>query len=473
MAQIGAYLLVALATFLVFSNSLFCDFTFDDNSAVVGNTYIRTNETSWWSVFLVDYWGTPIMSEQSHKSYRPLTLLSFRLNYVLDQLQPFGYHLLNVLLHVIVSLIVYKFMLNILSNRFAAVPLFATLFFALHPLKSEAVSGIVGRAEIMLTLFYLISLFCYFDSAYFSFLFYLVCAILSKEQGITIPGIAIFFEVIAYLNHRRAIGSKSSLVGGFLTSLYFLRAVLLVVATIALLAARFVVMGGTIPVFTKFDNPASMEETPTRQLTYNYLVAVNAKLLLYPLVLCADWAMNSIPLVKDFQDVRNVETVLVYLVLLMLIVRSIFNFQRAPERAQHSNDKISLLLALLLMIVSFLPASNLFFPVGFVIAERILYTPSIGYSLLLAVGFKNILGICKSKWVCLFLLFLYDFDSNILFLFVASIFNLLGGYDQPCQSRLAILSTKFRLDQRSNTLHVGYQGGAQQFQALQQHWTFS
>lgn len=47
-------------------------------------------------------------------------------------------------------------------------------------------------------------------------------------------------------------------------------------------------------------------------------------------------------------------------------------------------------MALCLMIIPFLPASNVFFPVGFVIAERILYIPSVGYCLLIALGFERL-----------------------------------------------------------------------------------
>src|SRR5690606_15943106 len=145
--------------------------TFDDNSAIVSNRYIRTNETDWWSIWTVDYWGTPIQSEHSHKSYRPVTSLTFRLNYLLSSdpsgLHPFGYHLTNVCLHALVSVILYRFMLNMLNDHWPS--LLLTLFFAVHPLKSEAVSGIVGRAELLSTFFFLMALFCYFDHAFICF----------------------------------------------------------------------------------------------------------------------------------------------------------------------------------------------------------------------------------------------------------------------------------------------------------------
>ena len=60
------------------------------------------------NLFENDFWGTPMVKEQSHKSYRPLTVLSFRLNYLAHELAPLGYHLANVLLHAAVTLLYHQ-----------------------------------------------------------------------------------------------------------------------------------------------------------------------------------------------------------------------------------------------------------------------------------------------------------------------------------------------------------------------------
>lgn len=394
------YFVITICILLVYCNSLGCDFTFDDNSAIVQNRHVRSNESTWWSVFSVDYWGTPIESEHSHKSYRPVTLLTFRLNYLISGLDPFGYHLGNVLLHLLVSLVCYKFMLNILNHDVWSSLLF-TLFFALHPLKSEAVAGIVGRAELLCTLFTLFSLFCYFDSSFLSFSIYVILATLSKEQGITVPCICIILEVcrlyLFYQNIRPY--SFTQITIKLAQHFSFIRILFLVIFTGIISATRVYLMGGSLPVFTKFDNPASFEETPIRQLTYNYLLPLNVKLVLYPVALCADWTMNSIPLVRDFEDFRNVWTVLFYLVLLLLIGSSINQLMSTRSVYRSYYDKTNLCIALALTVIPFIPASNLLFPVGFVIAERILYTPSLGFSLILAIGFRKIKNNFNSKLV--------------------------------------------------------------------------
>lgn len=64
--------------------------------------------------------------------------------------------------------------------------------------------------------------------------------------------------------------------------------------------------------FYRFDNPASVAGTPSRQLTYNYLVSVNLWLLLFPCDLCCDWTMGTVPLIESLVDCRNIATLLAY-----------------------------------------------------------------------------------------------------------------------------------------------------------------
>jgi len=130
--------LLTIITVLSYINSFDCQFVFDDISAIVNNRYVRTNETTLWPIFQNDYWGTPITSEHSHKSYRPLTVITFRLNYLINGLNPIGYHVVNVLLHVIVTKLYHKLCYKLLNKRETA--LIAALLFSVHPLKTEAVN---------------------------------------------------------------------------------------------------------------------------------------------------------------------------------------------------------------------------------------------------------------------------------------------------------------------------------------------
>jgi hypothetical protein len=134
-------MLLFVVTLLSYLNSFDGNFVFDDVSAIVNNRHIRTNETTLMSVFETDYWGTAITSEHSHKSYRPLTVITFRLNYLLNGLQPYGYHIVNVFLHLIVTQLYFRFCLKFVNSR--RIALIASTLFAVHPLKTEAVIHLV------------------------------------------------------------------------------------------------------------------------------------------------------------------------------------------------------------------------------------------------------------------------------------------------------------------------------------------
>ena len=94
---------------------------------------------------------------------------------------------------------------------------------------------------------------------------------------------------------------------------------------------------------------------------------------------------GTIPLIYSFVDVRNIATLLLFVAVAILLGVAI---QRA---------KTGLFFALSLLILPYLPASNLFFPVGFVVAERILYLPSIGFCMLLSIIYQELISRGK-KW---------------------------------------------------------------------------
>lgn len=116
--------------------------------------------TSFSSIWYNDFWGTPIASSNSHGSYRPLCVLTFRLNYILGGgFRPYGFHLVNVLLHSLCTYLVVKLARKFFNKNF---PVFVCGFlFSLHPIHTEAVAGIVGRADIASCIFYIISFLSY------------------------------------------------------------------------------------------------------------------------------------------------------------------------------------------------------------------------------------------------------------------------------------------------------------------------
>ncbi|XP_051546267.1 protein O-mannosyl-transferase TMTC3-like [Myxocyprinus asiaticus] len=373
-------------------NSLFCGFVFDDVSAILDNKDLRPT-TPLKNLFLNDFWGTPMSEERSHKSYRPLTVLTFRLNYLFSELSSSSYHLLNVLLHAVVCVLFLHFC-RLLLDR--STSLIAALLFAVHPIHTEAVTGVVGRAELLSSIFLLAAFLAYTKSngTYHSIVwtpiiltvFLVAIATLCKEQGITVIGICCIYEVFVAQGFTlpllfdtliQVLRGKDGFPYAVLQTL--LKLIVLIISTLLLVIIRVQVIQSQLPVFTRFDNPAAVSSTPTRQLTFNYLLPVNAWLLLNPSELCCDWTMGTIPLVESLLDPRNLATLVFYGLLCLLAHHSLWY--------AHNSAKI-VIMALSLIVLPFIPASNLFFPVGFVVAERVLYVPSMGFCVLVAHGIK-------------------------------------------------------------------------------------
>ncbi|XP_046810295.1 protein O-mannosyl-transferase Tmtc3 [Lucilia cuprina] len=457
---------------LSYYNSTQCGLVFDDISAIRDNKDLRPT-TPLKNIFLNDFWGTPMRKEHSHKSYRPLTVLTFRFNYWLHELESYGYHAINVVLHLAVCLLWKRvsrlLVLQCTQRESLAVKcsFFSTLLFAVHPIHTEAVTGVVGRAELLSSLFFLGAFLAYSRAVSSSlnaakksqklktqwfqlcinFSLCLLASMLCKEQGITIAGICVAYELFvvqtihplqlwhtllnlfeekpassnqtpsptnkAAISKLLQASATSTVVGassassssGLLTlkisassrfttpiqwsSSLLKRLGFLIFITVCLLVGRVYVMGSQLPVFTRFDNPASAAESPARQLTYSYLIYLNSWLLLFPCDLCCDWTMGTVPVIEGFMDTRNIATLITFGILAALVVKACIS-----QSLQYSR---MLIMCLAWIVLPFLPASNLFFPVGFVVAERILYMPSMGFCLLIAYGFERIREVSGKK----------------------------------------------------------------------------
>ncbi|XP_037070943.1 protein O-mannosyl-transferase Tmtc3-like isoform X2 [Pollicipes pollicipes] len=384
------YACLAAAVALCYHNALQCDFVFDDVSAVKDNRDLRPH-TPLTNLLYNDFWGTPMEKEQSHKSYRPLCVLTFRWNYYLHQLQPMGYHLVNVALHALVCVLFFRVCVMFLPELGSFL---AALLFAVHPIHTEAVTGVVGRAELLSSVFFLAAFLAYARSVRLhqitdwrwmaATILCITAAMLCKEQGITVVGVCAVYEIFVVRKLRLSSLTPvlHSLLRGKSAPPAWLfptarRLAALGLTTLCLLVARVRIMGAQLPVFTRFDNPASVADSVTRWLTYHYLLALNAGLLLLPGPLCCDWTMGTVPLLTSVGDPRNLATLATYAALALLA-------GRALSVADRVSDVV--IMGVALVALPFLPASNLFFPVGFVVAERVLYMPSMGLSVLVAAG---------------------------------------------------------------------------------------
>ncbi|KAF4523710.1 hypothetical protein B566_EDAN011574 [Ephemera danica] len=407
---ISVLLVASLAT-VCYIPSLDGDFVFDDSEAIINNEDIRPTSPL-WNVFINDYWGTRLNHSGSHKSYRPFTVISFRLNYWLSGgLKPRGFRATNLLLHVAISVLSLKVFDLIFGGRCHKAAFLSSLLFAVHPVHCEAVAGIVGRADLLCTFLFFLSFICYAKAVNCEDLnrhlrqvvwlstshILTLVSMLCKEQGITVLGLCSAYDLILTWrkNWKGFLGSRGLLI----------RHVVLGTWGLVLLIARWFIMGGEVPTFQVVDNPASFADSfLTRAMSYNYIYALNTWLLLCPEWLCFDWAMNCIPLLTSPTDIRLLGALAFWTVLILLGVRLFLT----PS----TNSSRILGLGLVILVETFLPASNLLFRVGFVLAERVLYLPSAGFCALISLGLRQLSVAaprCKNHFRCGVLLLLLVF----------------------------------------------------------------
>ena len=158
---LSALVLVALAAVAAYSNSLRCPFIFDDQSDIVNNASIR----HLWpirNVFMVHYEGS------SGLHSRPVVNFLLAINHAIGGLDPFAYHLTNLLVHVLAGLTLFgivrrTLLLPSLGGRFStsaiSMAVAVALIWTLHPLQTGAVTYVTQRYESMMGLFYLLSLY--------------------------------------------------------------------------------------------------------------------------------------------------------------------------------------------------------------------------------------------------------------------------------------------------------------------------
>ena len=148
-------------------------------------------------------------------------------------------------------------------------------------------------------------------------------------------------------------------------------------------------------------------DTPYRQMNWLYLCFVNSWLLLNPYNLCADWRFGAVPLINSVMDPHNLLTLATFAAVTILSWRGI--------TGRNKSDKL-MVLALALLVFPFIPASNLLFPVGFVVAERVLYLPSMGQCFLVGLGAFRSAKVFKNRFLKMVL--------TLVFLVLASLHGL-------------------------------------------------
>ncbi|KDO26438.1 hypothetical protein SPRG_22219 [Saprolegnia parasitica CBS 223.65] len=381
----SGHAVVAALAAATFANTLTCGFVWDDRAAILTNRDLRTDETSMW-----DLW--------SHDFGAGHSLLTFRANYAVGGYNPMGYHLLNVLLHVAASVLVVAVGRRVVAPFGAShAPVFAGALFAVHPIHCDAVASVVGRADVLCTCLSLLA-FCLYDASasatcthwplYVASLVCILAATLCKELGAATLGILVTLELL------RAAPSKSKRLG---PSAGVVRTAVLFGLGSAGIASRIALNGGqTLYAWSILENDVSLLPWGVpRLLTTLHTHGWYLYKLFWPQYLCNDYGFRTIPIIASLFQMENVGTLVAYASLLVLVGVAFDRRRTSP-----------LLLLASFGLFPFVPAANVLFPIGTVVAERLMYFPSVGFCFVLGYALEHALRV-SMRWQSLLLALLF------------------------------------------------------------------
>ena len=226
---------------------------------------------------------------------------------------------------------------------------FSAVLFATHPVHVDAVQQIAGTAELLCAAFVLSA----FASSQVNGCQMLsgplcVAAMLCKEQGIMAVPLIVAYAI--YKNHFDIVHVVKKQISTLMFGIF-------------LVVLKVVLLSGKPPEYGKLQNPAShANSTLVKVLSHHQSAAQHFGLLIFPYSLSFDYTHGSVPLVTSLLDPRNLSVLVMYAVLLYLAHRLLITKHLPFEAA-----------SILFILIPFIPSSNILFPVGFILAERVLY----------------------------------------------------------------------------------------------------
>jgi hypothetical protein len=362
-----AGLALGLLTIAAFSNSFATGFVLDNQMLLLGDPRIRSASVENLSLILQHTYWWP---NGEAGIYRPLTTLSYLFNYSIlgNGNNPAGYHWVNFIFHFANVLLVFALARRLLTGRARAfrLAIFIAILWAVHPVLTESVTNIAGRADLFAATAVLSGFLMYLKSCETTgwnripWLAGLAAAsaagAFSKESAVVLPGIIVLYELVC---RGKGIWSRAfpwaKVAWGFMAA----------GAPIgAMLWQRAIVLSASVPAeFPFVDNPIVGAGFWIGRLTAIKVLARYLWITVWPARLSCDYSYSEIPLATgspgDWAAWLVVAAALVLMVLLYKRDRTAFFFAG-------------------LGFLNLLPAANLLFPIGTIMAERLLYLPLFG-----------------------------------------------------------------------------------------------
>ena len=310
-----------------------------------------------------EYWWPTSWGEL----YRPVTTASFLLNYAIlgNGENATGYHWINFLLHLGNVWLVYLLSLPLLKRTWPA--FFAAALWAVHPIGTESVTNVVGRADLLAAMAVLGGLWLYVRSldmperhrkiAAIALFAIATAGVFSKENAAVLLGLMLLWDIGFGIGEQRQ---------GVLRRVPAYAAVS---ASLALLwwVRRLVFEPLPVPLGGFLENPIMGADFWTARLTAIKVIGLDLWLLVWPLHLACDRSYNQISL-AGWSDP--------FAWLALLVVGAIL----AVALARFRKDRL-IFFAAGFVAITLLPTSNLLFPIGSIMGERFLYLPSAGFAI--------------------------------------------------------------------------------------------
>jgi len=352
----------------LYLNTLGHDFVFDDVTLILQNPSVTSLD--WFSIV---YWD----------GYRPVRTLTYAVNYAIGGEDPFGYHLVNVLLHGLNVLLAYFLLFKLTRSNLIAGS--AGLLFAVHPVQSAAVAYVSGRKDLLAAFFVLLGLNLYLKSRNSDFprlSIAFVCfmmAILSKEVAIVFPGILLLVDALREWNEES--NGRPSILRSMVAAVKrqpWMYAAFTLLAVLGLFAAMFVSRASRMEGL--WGGSLSTHLGTSFKLLPHYL-----KLIVLPYPLIADYTGGVFPISAGLLAPSTLFSVLVVIAYLGF---SLWVFRK--------NAYLSV--GLLWIPVTLAPVLQLI-PFHEIAADHFLYLPLVGASLVGGLGVSALSAKLQKKWV--------------------------------------------------------------------------
>jgi tetratricopeptide (TPR) repeat protein len=359
-------IVVFLIAFGVYLNTLSNGFVYDDDAQVVENIWIKSIKYI-PRIFLTDVWK--FSGDATSSYYRPMMHVVYLMNYKIFGLSPWGFHLVNIILHAGVSVLVLFVARRLIcavrpadSFGFLTMPFLAGLLFAVHPIHTEVVAWVAGVPELLFTLFTLLSLYLYIQAgegkhphhrsiSYSLSVVSFALAIFSKETAIVLPLFLVIYDYAFKDGQDRLIASMK-------------RCVPYVTVAAICLIMRLIALGGFAPLRRHSDLSSYECLINVFPLFARYL----GKILL-PVNLNAFYVFHPIRSITELEGILSLAVTSLFLLLLIL------SFRRNR-------------VAFFGLVVTAAPLIPVLYIRGVginVFAERYLYLPSVGFAILLSL----------------------------------------------------------------------------------------